>query len=685
MLGDQFSTGSTRVVNLEPGNRSLEPIVRSDVIMSRSRSYDVVVVGATPGGIGAAVRAAREGLSTCLVTYHDRVGGMMAGGLSVTDTQIEHTRTRAPLLNEFFRRVEEHYAETYGTGSSQHEHCREGLYFEPKVAEQVFERMLGEAGVTVHRAYHPTEASRANRMVTAVRFEPIPTRSKAGEPSFELRADAFIDGTYEGDLAAVAGVPYRLGREGRTEFGEQYAGRLFSEKGTRLFPGSSGVGDDAVQAYDYRVCLCTDPENRRLPEKPPEYDREEFLPILEDEPETSAGELRAHQLREIPCAIKSELVVPTLDEIRERGIYSLLLLRGPLPNEKRDLNTADLPGEADDYPEGDWERRKEIEDRHKHHVLGLLYFLQNDEAVPAELQAEIRQWGLPLDEFEERDGFPFQLYVREARRIEGRGTFTEHDARVAEGIERAPIHEDSIAIAEYAMDSHDCRPVRRPGSLCDGHHYLAEITVPSQVPYRTLLPKDVDNLLVPVALSATHVGFGTIRLEPTWFQIGEAAGWATVLAAERGTEPDAIDTDRLQRRIIDYDGMITYFDDADPDAEAHGSHAAQYFGTKGLFASYEAALPQPLTADIATTWIDWVAGAEVEGDATALARELPSAEEGEPVTRLTFESMLSEAGVDASSRKVCVAALEACDLEPDDPMTRGEGLAGLYAVADHSS
>lgn len=606
----------------------------------------MVVLGATPGGIAAAVRAAREGLTCQLVAFNARVGGMMAGGLSVTDTTLSPTRSRTPLLDEFFERVRLHYREEYGPDSRQYADCNEGLFFEPKVAEGVFEDLLAEAGVDVRRGYYPVDAARSGRDLRRVVFEAIGgSDDDEDDDRFAVAAETFVDATYEGDLAAVAGVPYRVGRESRAEFGEQYAGRLFSEKGTRIYPGSTGVGDDVVQSYDYRLCLSKDPDNRRRPEKPDTYDREEYLPMMEDGPEAEFGHGESYRSEEIPCHIKSELVRPTVEEIREMGLASYLLLRGPLPNDKRDLNTADLPGAVDDYPEADWERREEIANRHEEHVLGMLYFLQNDEAVPEDLREEARQWGLPEDEFEDNDGFPFQLYVREGRRIAGRTTFTEHDARLAEGIGRSPINEDSIAIAEYAMDSHDCRPVRRPGSLAEGHHFLGEVTVPSQVPYGALLPEDVDNLLVPVPLSATHVGFGTIRLEPTWLQIGESAGYAAALAASANTTPGDLDASDLQRTLAEEGGMVTFFEDVRLDDDVRGTAAAQYLGTKGFFRGYEADLESALDGATADRWARLAAAeadSEERGDAaTDRARSLPKAGGGtEPVDPAGFADRL---------------------------------------------
>ena len=637
----------------------------TDLSMSKSE-HDAVVFGGTPGGITTAVRAAREGLNVVLVTYNEHLGGMMSGGLSVTDTKID--RDRNPLLDEFFERVRKHYANEYGTGSEQYEVCNNGRYFEPHIAEQIFEDLVTETdSIAVHREYYPVSVNRAGRKLESVSVE-----SFVDESHKQFSGKIFIDATYEGDLASTAGVPYRLGRESRDEFNEQYAGRIFSEKETRLFPGSTGEGDDAIQAYDYRLCLTRNKDNRRYPHMPERYDRTEFLWMVKDTVEKIPEHGNAYKSELLPSPIKSELIRPSVEEIREMGLERYLLLRGPLPNKKRDLNTADLPGEADDYPEADWEHRREIAQRHREHVLGMLYFLQNDNAVPDDIQEAARKWGLPRDEFTDNDNFPFQLYVREARRIIGRKTFTEHDARLTTGLNRAPINADSIAIAEYPMDSHDCRPVRRPGSLADGHFFLGEISVPSQVPYRTLLPEDVDNLLVPVALSATHIGFGTIRLEPTWVQIAEAAGFAASLAIEKEMEPADLPVDELQSRLVAERSMISFFEDVHIEQETDWVPSIQYLGTKGFFDSYHARPNDHLSEALSKYWIE-TAVQLVDGtlNATERARQLPSDEEPS-ITELEFVNQLSARLSDHIRTDEVESIADEHRLYGDSAITRGD-------------
>lgn len=649
--------------------------------MDERASAAVVVAGATPGGVAAAARAAREGEDACLVAAGDHVGGMMAGGLSYTDTLTK--KPRAPLLEAFVGAVAGHYRSTYGPDSTQFERCEDGYVFEPHVARETFEDLLEEARLDVRRGYRPVAVERAGRNVRRVTFE-----STDGDGTLDVAGEVFVDATYEGDLAAAAGVPCRVGRESRAEHGEQFAGRIFTDvrgdryypreavgpgdasapadragpldvpadrrRGdldliphpaglTEIFPGSTGEGDDAVQAYNYRLCLSRDPDNRRLPEKPDGYDRTDHLEALQ--------------------------------AVEERGLRSHLLLRY-LPNRKADMNAADLPGENHDYPTAGPRRRAEIADRHRRHALGLLYFLQNDDAVPGDVRAEAREWGLAGDEFVDTDNFPPQLYVREARRIEGRYTFTENDARHAPGLERTPVHADAVAIAEYPLDSHACWPDRRLGSQPEGFFYASQVTRPSQVPYRALLPAAVENLLVPVALSASHVGFGTVRLEPTWMHLGEAAGFAAALARERGTDPGELDVDRLQRRLAEAGVMLSFFNDAGVD-DAYGP-AVTYLGTKGLFDGYDARPDATLTAPVADAWVEAAAGirdgvaASGRRSATGRARALP-APGGDGADAGAFAERLA-----AACEADAGALLAAVDLDGGVTVTRGDACRMLY-------
>ena len=668
-----------------------------------SDTYDLVVLGGTGSGIAAAVHAARRGLSACLVTVNARLGAMMAAGLGSTNTSLRYRRetgriSRSPLVDDFYRRVEDHYRETYGEDSEQFADCDRGYVYEPHVAEAISEKLVdAESSLDVRKEYHPVSVERKSREVRAVTFRSFDEESD--DPELTLRADAFVDATYEGDLAAVAGVPYRVGRESRGEFGEQYAGRIFTSEG-KIYTGSTGVGDDAVQAYNHRDVWTDDPDNRRRPEKPDEYDRTTFLPVDGEEPlDHDSRHPFDHEL--LPAPYKRTLTEDGIAEIRDHGLAHFLRARR-LPNRKWSANVAEIYGGADDYPDGNWERRAEIRERHRDRALGLLYFLQHDDAAPDDVQAEALRWGLPEDEFQDNDNYPWQFYVREARRVEGRATFTEHDARVAEGIDRAPVHEDAVAIAEFPLDSHGCRPVRRPLSRPDGGFKLDELTVPSQVSYRTLLPGGLDNLLVPVALSATHVGFGTIRLEPTWMQLGEAAGVACALAADARVAPADVDHLDLQRELVEAGSTLSYFEGHDPQTDAPWVAAANFLGTKGFFDGYEVRPDDDLTRATAREWARTVAAVlagdrDVENrdseafDATERARRVAESATAESSSEPCTDPLTVgefAAGIDAHLERAgqkpadCATLADAAGLDESARCSRGDGCRLAYATVE---
>ncbi|WP_262177517.1 FAD-dependent oxidoreductase [Haloarcula laminariae] len=611
--------------------------------------YDTVVLGGTPGGIATAVRAAREGAETLLVTYNDHLGGMMTGGLSYTDTLM--MKPRAKIFAEFRAAVREHYRDTFGPDSEDYAACEAGYIFEPHVAESVLDGLVeGETSLDLRWGYSLQSVERENREITSLTLQAFDS-----DETVTIAASVFADATYEGDLLATAGAEFRVGRESRSEFNEQFAGKLYTRtRGDRyypqeavgegvnpdapadrrgpldtppekrqgpldlvphpagiseIYPRSTGQGDDRIQAYSYRLCLTDDPENRVKPSMPDDYDPAEYTDSLE--------------------------------EIERVGFRAFMRLRY-LPNDKADMNTADLPGENYDYPDADWEGREEIAQRHKSHILGLLYFLQNDDAVPDKVQSEANQWGLAADEFEDNDNFPFQLYVREARRLDGRYMFTENDARYADGLDRTPVHRDSIAVAEYPLDSHACQPDRQFGSHPEGHFYASQVTRPAHVPYRALLPQSIDNLLVPVPLSASHVGYGSLRLEPTWLHIGESAGYAAAIAVESDQDPADISVARLQRRLAENEMMLSFFNDVDVTDEEPWVPAVQYLGTRGFFGSYDAEPEEPLSRGVAEEWA--ATTADLLGDApdelTDHARALQTGDESGSVTAEEFVAML---------------------------------------------
>ncbi len=613
---------------------------------------DVCVAGGTPAGITAAVRAAREGGKVILVSAYRHLGGALSNGLSCWDTMYDGYR--APIQEEWMEKIRTHYREKHGEDSEHYRISQSGPFgggrfkgaytWEPHIAERMFEELVAaESRIRVVREYLPDAVERAGREIRSVFF-----RSLAGGEPMRVNARVFIDATYESDIAALAGVPYRVGREDRSEYNEIYAGKIWVKRsgneanfshgsdealrwpraarrgdlnlrpwwGTtqEIFSESTGEGDSAVQAANFRVCLSSDPDNQ-IPVEPPEgYDRREFLPIVEGDPEE--GPLYPHP-------IKSGLLN-----------YPLTAFPGviPIPGSKCDWNAAALPGGVDDFPDGNWETRQAIIKRHRDFALGLLFFLQHDDAVPEKIRGEALNWALPADEFPDNEHFPHEFYLREGRRIIGRYVMRESDACIAAGINRAPVHGDAVAIAEWLMDSHDCTPERLRGTEGDGFTSLSEYTRPSQIPYRSFLPNDIDNLVMGLAVSATHVAWGTVRVEPCLMHIGETAGHAAALALESGVAPGEVDVEALQRRLVENRVMLTFFNEFDMATDAQWVSAVQFLGTKGFFSSYNAKPDDPLTKGTGEIWAR-AFGRLMDGlhDAGICARQVAEAEMGEQI------------------------------------------------------
>ena len=539
---------------------------------------DVLVVGATPCGISAAIAAARSGSDVILTEMKDHMGGMMSNGLGKTD--IGPRNTIGGIFGEFIDNVYAHYVDTYGPDSAQVRACSRGYYFEPSVAERTLNRMVkAEKRIKLRYHYRPDGVLMYRDRIHGVDF--TDTRHKK---RMQIRAGVVIDATYEGDVAAMAGVPYRVGRESREEFGEPIAGVLYMDHYTRmLLPGTTGEGDERVQAYNFRLCLTRNLKNRVMPKKPENYNRDEYLQVLES--------VEAGRIRTVQDVLNIE----------------------PLPNGKSDTNnmprsliSTDLPEENYDYPEASYEEREKIVKRHRDYILGLLYFLQNDPDMPDELRAECAEWGFAKDEYRDNDHFPRQIYVREARRFWGLYTFSMHDAMLAPGMLRTPIHFDSIACGGYAMDSHATRK-REPGhDVMEGFYYLGGMTQPYQIPYRVMVPQNIDALLVPGAASGTHIGFGTLRMEPVWMGVGQAAGTAAHLARRLYVEPREVPVNRLQSWLVTKGQILTAFSDIQGPTELVSEQvweAMQFYGTRGFFDSYDAKPLEPITRGTAARWL----------------------------------------------------------------------------------
>ena len=579
----------------------------------RAEEADLCVYEATPGGIAMAVRAAREGLSVVLVNHNAHLGGILSSGLGVWDTLWEGKRS--PIYDEARESIFEHYRTTYGETSPQYRNALPGKSghtngkFEPHVAETILTRLVTqEKNITVVRGYYPTVVQRDGPLLKSVTFHELD-----GPGEKHISAKIFADCSYEGDLAAVAKVPYRVGRESRDEFHEPHAGvvymegvktapteeiarvaKLHASLKLRKFSGlqrikepmSTGEADGNVQAFNYRTSLSSDPANRMPVEKPADYDPE------------------------------------ALKQFEHGSIVS------PIPNLKRGWNRPQLVGMQTDYVEADWPGRRKVMDAHWNATMSLLYFLQSDPSVEPARQKSWREYGLAKDEFTDNAHRPYELYVREARRITGRYIFTQHDAMLSPGLEHAPIHEDSIGATEWYLDTHACTPRHIPAALEEGKMMLDVETFPGQVPYRAILPQGVDNLLVPVCLSSTHVAWGTIRLEPTWMNLAESAGHAAALSVQQGIPPAQLSSELLLRKLVTNHLMISFFNDLDVASDDPRIPAAQYYATQGFFADYNARLDEPLKTATAVAWAQSFDDAQKRAAAVAAAEKSDSPPSG---------------------------------------------------------
>jgi hypothetical protein len=556
--------------------------------------YDIVIVG---GDTGA--DAARLGARVLLLERTRHIGGLPANGLGATD--IATRGATGGLFQEFVRNIRRYYVTTYGADSPQVKDASDGYHFEPGVAEKVFEAMLaGEPNVTVLRD-RQFDAKPENVVLDGTRLAALIVTDRGTGRGETYRAKVFVDATYEGDLAAAAGAPYRTRREGKKDHGEPFAGRVYRRWGIGpLGEGSTEEGDDTLQAYNYRLCL-TDRPDLRLPiPKPKTYNRDDYASLAGD---VTGGHTRSFMPRP--------------------GVGFGVVNPVRVPNGKTDTNnhhqafvSTDLPEENWPYPEADWEWRDRFARRLRDYTLGLLWFCQNDEALPAAFRDEARAWGLARDEYADNDHFPRQIYVREGRRIEGEYLFTALDAMAPGDVPhaydimagrrppsknvRAPLQADSITASHYAIDSHAVRK-REPNRVhLDGFLGLALITKPYQVPYGVIVPQKVDGLLTPVPCSATHLGFGTLRMEPCWMALGQAAGVAAHRCIQDNVAPRRLSVPRLQKALLKQKQVLIYLADVPPD---HPHFAAlQFWGSRGCFEGFKAEPDAPIDAATAQAW-----------------------------------------------------------------------------------
>ena len=517
--------------------------------------YDIVIYGGTSAAVTAAVQAKRMGKSVAIVCPDRHLGGLSSGGLGWTDSGSKEVI--GGLSREFYQRVYDHYQnsdawkwqdrEEYGNAGQGTPaidgDARTMWIFEPHVAEEIFEAFVSENNIPVFRNEWLDRQSGVE--MNGTRISTITTLSGK-----HYSAKVFIDATYEGDLLASAGISYHVGREAGDAYGETWNGVqvgtlhhkhwfasdispyvLPGDPSSGLLPlvsgdapGEKGADDDRLQAYCFRMCLSSHPDNRVSFEKPEGYDPSQY-----------------------------ELLV----RVFEAGWRETFTKFDPIPNNKTDTNnhgpfSTDYIGMNYDYPEASYERRAEIIEAHERYQKGLMYFIANDSRVPETVQTEMNRWGLAKDEFVDNGHWPHQIYVREARRMIGEYVMTEGDTL---GSIDPP---NSVGMGSYSLDSHNVQRYVKPDGFVQNEGDIGvKPKQPYKISYESIVPKkgECENLLVPVCVSSSHIAFGSIRMEPVFMILGQSAATAACQAIDQSSSVQEIDRKELRVRLLE-DGQV---------------------------------------------------------------------------------------------------------------------------------
>lgn len=537
-----------------------------------TRVYDVVVYGGTAAGVIAAIQTSRMGRKAVLVSPDKHLGGLTSSGLGWTDSK--DGRAIGGLAREFYRRIWQHYNRPAAwTRTNRAEYARRTLAqpgravddvnkvmwtFEPHVAEAVFERWLASSRVDVHRDEWLDRESGVE--VQDQRIQRIHTQSGRA-----YAARVFIDATYEGDLMAAARVTYRVGRDAVAEYDEPLNGIRFKDTGDRLskndirgridpyvkpgdpssgfLPGIEGEmprherggdGDTRLQSFNYRLCLTTLTDNRLPIGRPADYNEADYELLF--------------RLYEAASPTASPSGFTTQE----------------MPNGKTDSNNAgsmsfDYVGGnysiegGWNYSEAGYDQRRRIAQAHRDYQMGLLWTIMNHPRVPADERGRWSRYGLAADEFRDNGNWPYQLYVREARRMRGLTTMTQHHVQRKSGY----FVTDSIGMGSYSLDSHHVRRVVIEGQVRSEGGFYERLEGPFPISYGSIVPRreEIQNLLVPVTLSATHAAFGSIRMEPTYMILGQSAATAAVFAIQSRTAVQDLSYGVLRRRLL-ADGQV---------------------------------------------------------------------------------------------------------------------------------
>ncbi|MDQ2658541.1 MAG: FAD-dependent oxidoreductase [Bacteroidota bacterium] len=493
----------------------------------RTVEVDVCVYGGTSAGVIAAFTAQQLGKKALLIEPGRRLGGLTSGGLGYTD--IGNKYAISGLSRDFYRRVGRHYGKF------------EQWIFEPGVAEAIFHDYVNRGGFEVFYESRLREVRKQGNTITEIVLE-NPANPSAAVTI--VKAKMFIDCGYEGDLMARAGVSYTVGREDNRQYnetlngvqlmnghqfpdgidpykipGKPKSGLLWGISDEKLLP--AGSGDRKVQAYNYRICLTSDPRNRIPITQPEGYDPSRY-----------------------------ELLIRLFDAYPDKRKLNDYFIWSRMPNNKTDINnrgafSTDMIGMNYGYPEGSYEERQKIIQEHTRYTKGLLYFFGHDPRVPLQLRDSVQRWGYPKDEYVESDNWTPQLYIREARRMIGSYVMTQRNC------EGRLVVSDGVGMAAYTMDSHNIQRIVVNDQVKNEGNVEVGGFGPYPIAYRSLTPKasECGNLLVPVCLSATHIAFGSIRMEPVFMVLAQSSATAAVMAIDGGTTVQQVDVRALQQRL----------------------------------------------------------------------------------------------------------------------------------------
>ncbi len=517
--------------------------------------YDVVIYGGTSAGVAAAVQSRKMGKSVVLIEPTHRLGGLTSGGLGQTD--IGNKAAIGGLARDFYRAIRKHYSDPAAWKWQERDEYMDSGQTRTAAGEDTMWTFEPSAALAIYHSWvkdHQVEVvygERLDRQAGVATTRSIPWRilSICMESGRTFRGRIFIDATYEGDLMAAAKVSYTVGREGNLQYDETlngvqtararfhqfvpgvdpYVEKGKPESGLLPFldpegPGEEGTGDRRVQAYCFRMCLTDHPDNRIPFHKPDGYE-----------------------------PLWYELLLRNF----EAGEKGMPWINSSMPNRKTDTNnrtafSTDFIGENYDYPDASYADRDKIVARHRLYQQGLMWTLANHPRVPDAIRKEVARWGMCRDEFTEAGGWQEQLYVREARRMVSDYVMTQHNCQGHQ------VAEDPVGLGAYGMDSHNTqRYVNAEGEVRNEGDVEVGGFSPYPVSYRSIVPKaqECSNLLVPICLSASHIAYGSIRMEPVFMVLGQSAATAAVHAIDEHVAVQDVDYAKLQERLL-ADGQI---------------------------------------------------------------------------------------------------------------------------------